>query len=80
MAIDQVLAVVVATIVPNTAVVSPADVAVPPLVQKVVVPDYDFVRQQRSSGTEIKTAYSFNSQQTFDFQGHPNDARGDNYD
>lgn len=81
MAIEQVLAVMAATAVPQMGVVSPADVAVAPLVQNVVVPDYDFVAQQRLSGKEIKVAgFTMNSQQTYDFQGHPNDARGDNND
>jgi len=82
MAMEQVLAVIAATVVPQTAVVSPADVAVAPLVQNVVVPDYDFVAQQRMTGREIKVAgnYTMNSQQTYDFQGHPHDATGDSFD
>ena len=82
MAIEQILAVVAATVVPQTAVVSPRDVAVPPLVQNVVVPNYDFVTQRRWSGSEIKLAGNItaNSQQTFDFQGRPVDARMDSND
>lgn len=82
MAIEQVLAVIAATVVPQTGVVSPADVAVAPLVQNVVVPDYDFVAQQRMSDREIKIAggYTMNSQQTYDFNGKPRDASGDNFD
>jgi hypothetical protein len=82
MAIEQVLAVIATSIVPQNAAVSPADIAVPPLVQNVVVPDYDFVAQQRLSGVRLKVAgnFTFNSQQTFDFGGHPNDARADNND
>jgi hypothetical protein len=81
MAIEQVLAVIAATVVPQTAVVSPADVAVAPLVQNIVVPDYDFVAQRRWSGSETKLAsFTAGSVQTYDFQGKPNDSQMDNND
>jgi hypothetical protein len=82
MAMEQVLAVIAATVTSNTPVVSPKDLAVIPLVQKVVVPEYDFLTQQRfSSGKNIKVAaFTFNSAQTYDFQGRPSDARADNND
>jgi hypothetical protein len=82
MGIEQVIAVIAATVVPQTAGVSPADVAVAPLVQNVVVPDYDFVTQRRWSGSEIKLAgnYTAGSVQTYDFQGKPNDSNMDSND
>jgi hypothetical protein len=81
MAVEQVLAVIAATVAPNTAVISPADVAVTPLVQNIVVPGYDFVMQQRFFGANTKVAtWTVNTQQTFDFQGRPNDAKADNND
>jgi hypothetical protein len=82
MAMEQVFAMIAATVTPNAAAVSPADVAVPPLVQNIVVPDYDFVTQRRFSTGKIKVAggYTFNSQQTFDFRGHPSDSTGDSFD
>jgi hypothetical protein len=82
MAIEQVIAVIAATVVPQTAGVSPADVAVVPLVQNVVVPDYDFVAQRRWSGSEIKLAGSFTagSVQTYNFQGKPVDSQMDSND
>ena len=82
MAIEQVVAVIAATVVPQTVVVTPADVAVPPPVQNVVVPEYDFLAQQRWIGSEIKVAGNFTmgSRQSFDSNGRPYDNAGDNND
>ena len=82
MAIEQVIAVIAATVVPQTASVSPVDVAVAPLVRNVVVPDYDFVTQRRWSGGEVKVAGNFTmgSAQSFDSSGRPYDNAADNND
>ena len=82
MAIDTAIALVTATLVGVTNAATPSSIAVAPLIQKVVVPDYDFVTQQRITTTDIKIAgrYTAQSQQTYDHNGKPRDASSDNND
>ena len=60
---------------------TPSQIAGKPNVMSIMVPDYDFEGQNRWDGTLMAGSYyTSNTLQTFDYQGTPCDAQGDEND
>ncbi len=82
MSISKALAVALSATSPNVAALSPTDLAVSPIVQQLVVPDYNFVTQQRTTkgDTQLAGRFTGGSVQTYGYDGRPNDSNADSND
>ena len=60
--------------------ITPSTIAKKAVAHPMPLSDYNFVSQKRESDGPEPIAYSFNSMQTYNYQGYPNDAQGDNWD
>ena len=65
--------------------VTPSTISKKPTVQRLTPSEYNFPKQIREGDENLKKPYiagyySFNSMQTYGFDGYPNDTRGDYWD
>ena len=58
----------------------PSQISVKPNILDLPSSEYEFPDQIRKGPLSATGYYTSNSQQTFDYQGQPWDARGDNWD
>jgi hypothetical protein len=60
---------------------TPSKIAVTPKAISVLSTEYSFPTQQREGNVPVEARYyTWNSMQTYDLRGYPNDTQGDNWD
>ena len=60
---------------------TPSKIAVTPKAISALSTEYSFPTQQRDGNIPVEARYyTYASMQTYDWNGRPNDARGDNWD
>jgi len=60
--------------------ITPSAIAKKPIAQALAASEYSFSKQKRESDGPEPISYSFNSMQTYAYNGVPNDSAGDNWD
>jgi hypothetical protein len=61
--------------------ITPSKISVKPEKVNIVVSDYSFPDQTREEGKfPLLAYYTWNSMQTYNYQGYPSDTSGDNWD
>lgn len=60
---------------------TPSKIAVNPKAISMLSTEYSFPTQQRDGNVPLEARYyTYNSMQTYNFQGRPSDTQGDNWD
>ena len=60
---------------------TPSKIAVTPKAISMLSTEYNFPTQQRDGNVPVEARYyTYNSMQTYDWNGRPYDSRGDNWD
>ena len=60
---------------------TPSKIAVTPKAISALSTEYSFPTQQRDGNVPVEARYyTYNSMQTYDWNGRPYDSRGDNWD
>lgn len=60
---------------------TPSKIAVNPKAISMLSTEYSFPTQQRDGNVPLEARYyTYNSMQTYNFQGRPSDTSGDNWD
>lgn len=60
---------------------TPSKIAVNPKAISMLSTEYSFPTQQRDGNVPLEARYyTYNSMQTYNFQGRPSDTTGDNWD